>query len=138
MRLQNNVQVVSGSDVTIDISSLSPNEPVLCELAPGGQWSNEVQICFATPPKSCSNPPERYKNRVRFTDTSTLEIKDVRRDESGIYQCKTGFTQSRILISGIIVVGRLLLLIFKSILNEVFFHHINIYILVLPLSESLI
>ena len=126
MRLHNNVQVPSGSDVTIDISSLLSNEPVDCVLAPGGQWLNEVQICYATPPNSCSNPHERYKNRVRYTDKSTLEIKDVRPDESGIYKCETGLTSSSVLLSGIIVMGRLLLLISNSILNEVFFKLSNL------------
>ena len=106
LKLQNNVQVASGSNVTIDIRSLPSNEPVKCVLAPGGSWSNQVQICFGTPPNSCRNPTERYKNRVRFTDTSTLEIKDVRPDEDGIYKCETVFTPSIILISGVIVVGR--------------------------------
>ena len=67
--------VHGGSDVTIDISSLTSNEYVKCVLAPGGQWSNEVTICFTTTQNSCDNPAERYKDRVRFSDTTTLEIK---------------------------------------------------------------
>ena len=110
MKLQNNVQVARGSDVTIDISSLSSNEHVNCVFAPGGEWSNEVQLCDWTSPNRCNENTQnsRYKNRVGFTDTTTLEIKDVRPDDSGIYKCETVFIPSVVLISGIIVFGRLL------------------------------
>ena len=103
--LQNNVLVPTGRDVTIDISSLSLKEPVFCVLAPGGEWSKVVQICSKTPP-ICGSKSDRYRNRARFRNTTTLEIQDVRPDESGIYRCKTGLIRSSVLISGIIVVGK--------------------------------
>ena len=105
-RLQNNVLVPSGTDVIIDISSLSSKEPVFCVFAPGGEWSKVVQICSKTPP-ICGSNSDRYRNRTRFRNTTTLEIQDVRPYESGIYRCKTGLRPSSVLISGVIVVGKI-------------------------------
>ena len=87
-----------------------------CVFAPDGEWLNEVLICYATPPNRCSGS-ERYKDRVRFTDTSTLEIKDVQPDDSGIFKCETVFTPSIILLSGIIIVGRLYFVYFFNLIN---------------------
>ena len=107
--LENNTQVPSGSTVTLNISSL-PQDYVSCVFAPDGQWGDkEVPLCSTTPPESCDkyNPSDRYKKRTRFKDNTTLEIQDVRPDESGIYKCETRLIPSSrpILISGIIVVG---------------------------------
>ena len=109
LNLQNNVQVVNGSDVTINISSLTSDTKVKCVLAPDGSWGKEeVVICSAKPPEYCKNQPNRYKDRARFVDTATLEIQDVRPDESGIYKCETKApTTSKVLISGVIIVGKL-------------------------------
>ena len=108
LNLQNNVQVANGSNVTINISSLTSDAMVKCVLAPDGSWGKEeVVICSAKPPENCKNPTQRYKDRARFVDTSTLEIQDVRPDENGIYKCTTRLPESSILISGVIIVGRL-------------------------------
>ena len=109
LNLQNNVEVANGSDVTINISSLTSDAMVRCVLAPDGSWGREeVVICSAKPPENCKNPSPRYKHRARFVDTSTLEIQDVRPDESGIYKCETKPpTTSKVLISGVIIVGKL-------------------------------
>ena len=107
MTLQNNAHVSSGADIAINVSSLTLNEPVFCVLASDGNWSNEVLICDSTPPESCTNPHNSYKGRVRYVNPSCLQIQDVRPEESGIYQCRTKFTPSSFLISGVIVVGRL-------------------------------
>ena len=109
LNLQNNVQVANGSDVKINISSLTSDATVKCVLAPDGSWGREeVVICSAKPPENCTNPSLRYKHRARFVDTSTLEIQDVRPDESGIYKCETRTsTASKIIIYGVIIVGKL-------------------------------
>ena len=94
--------------MTIDISSLSPNESVKCVLAPGGKWkSDEVPICIGKPANSWKILNKGYEMRVTFTNTTTLQIKNVRPGENGIYKCETFRTPSVIFISGIIIVGRL-------------------------------
>ena len=108
MQLRNNEQVASGSNVTIDVSCLPSREKVKCVLAVDGLWGEEDKICYAQPPNNCRNPHDRYRDRVRFTDRSELQIQDVRPDESGIYMCKTEFTNAAKLISGIIIVGKFL------------------------------
>ena len=115
-KLINNVQIANGSNIKIDIRSLtsSPTTNINCVLAPGGKWKEEVKICFTKPPNSCNKNTQnpRYMNRVTFKDTATLEIKDVRPDESGIYKCeRKPQTEIKILISGVIIVGRLFLII---------------------------
>ena len=116
-KLINNVQIANGSNIKIDIRSLtlSPTTNINCVLAPGGKWKEEVKICFTKPPNSCNKNTQnpRYMNRVTFKDTATLEIKDVRPNESGIYRCETKppKPRKRILISGVIIVGRLFLII---------------------------
>ena len=94
---------------------MSPNEKVKCVLAPGGNWLKEVQICSVRPPNKCSNKSEKYKDRARFTNSTTLQIEAVRSDESGIYKCETMFKISKLLISGVIIVGRLYFIIFLFI-----------------------
>ena len=80
-----------------------------CVLAPNGSWGGEeVVICSAKPPENCKNPSPTYKHRARFVDTSTLEIQDVRPNESGIYKCEPKPpAASKVLISGVIIVGKL-------------------------------
>ena len=86
---------------------MSPTESVKCVLAPGGQWEEEIQICFVQPPNNCNSKTGKYKDRTRFTSLTTLQIEAIRPDESGIYKCETMFKPSKLLISGVIIVGRL-------------------------------
>ena len=87
---------------------MSPTESVKCVLAPGGKWkSDEVPICIGKPANSWKILNKGYEMRVTFTNTTTLQIKNVRPGENGIYKCETFRTPSVIFISGIIIVGRL-------------------------------
>ena len=79
-----------------------------CVLAPGGKWkSDEVPICIGKPANSWKILNKGYEMRVTFTNTTTLQIKNVHPGENGIYKCETFRTPSVIFISGIIIVGRL-------------------------------
>ena len=62
-------------------------------------------LCATVPPNKCE-PKGRYENRTRFTNSTTLMITSVRRDENGIYICHIlGILENRVLIPGVIIVG---------------------------------
>ena len=103
-----------------------------CVLAPGGNWLKEVRICSVQPPNKCDDIPGKYKDRARFTNSTTLQIEDIRPDESGIYKCRTVYEQSKLLISGIIIVGRLYFVIC------LFSRSLDIFLINMPLRKSAI
>ena len=106
LNLAKNVQVPVESDVTIDISSLPRDTPVLCELET--KLSEErVAICIGKPLEHPCDTRNQYQGRSSYLNATTLEITGVLKNESGIYRCRIlgpGSIPS-VLISGVIIVG---------------------------------
>ena len=97
-----------GTDVIIDITPIAtPSSFISCLFYMNGSMlpGNIPVICNTVPPNKCE-PNGRYENRTRYTNSTTLMITNVRKDENGIYQCYIlGTLENQVLISGVIIVG---------------------------------
>ena len=99
--LHNNAQVPVGSDVTVDISSISGSFAVICDLSLNDEWKEVVQICATTPPKyECTG---QYNGRSSFFNETILLITGVLKNESGIYRCRRIVVETEVIMPGVII-----------------------------------
>ena len=95
------------TNTTIDISSLPRSTPVYCDLSLDETWEqrNIIPICYTVPPDIC-DVYGQFQGRARYINETTLQIKRVLRNESGIYRCRIGPSSHQpVIISGVIIVG---------------------------------
>ena len=130
LKLYNSAQVPVGTNVSIDISGLPRSTAVFCDLSLDETWEqrNIIDICNAVPPDIC-DVQTQFHGRARYINETTLQIKGVLRNESGIYRCRIGpSSHPPVIISGVIIVGMSILCCVSNLLRKFTFKPRNTFL----------